>query len=492
MKPLPLRTSLTLVYTSLLALLVTGVAVGYHRLLIRQIERDATASLEELVRGLHGYVQFREGQPAFVYDTHDPDASAFIEEATRYYQVFDAATGRLLVQSRAFDAAGVDYTPAEVSVFREQRSVHDVQTDQGRVRISSTIIAPAPGQDYLLQVGLPLDRVDRSVAGLERQVWWGIALGLAASAVLGRWMAGRALAPLSRLAEAARPIDITTLDRRLPLRGTGDELDDVTLAFNHALARVERAVGDMRQFSAALAHELRTPLAVLRGETELALRTVQTPEQARLRLESQIEEFDRLNGLITQILTLARAESGQINLARDPIDLSALSHTIVEQMAPIGDARGISVTCRASSDLIVTGDAGWLQRLLLILLDNAIKFTPDNGQVTVDLSSEPGFARLTVTDTGVGMSAEVLPHVFERFYRADPARTRRIDGAGLGLALAKWIAEQHHATIAVSSRPDHGSHFTVRIPAAPTTRDTLPTIHGSREAAGPTPHISQT
>ena len=466
MKPLPLRTSLTLAYTGLLAVTVTAVAFGYHRLLIRQVDLDATAGVEELERGLHGYLQFKNGQPAFVFDQRDADAAAFIGEATSYYQVYDLSTGRLLAQSPSLGLAGVDYTPAEVFSFREPPAIRDVQTDRGRLRISSSVVNGPGGHEYLLQVGLALDRTDRSIASLERLLLWGIVAGLLLSALVGRWMAGRALAPLSRLAEATRPIDINTLSRRLPVRGAGDELDEVTHAFNLALDRVERAVGDMRQFSAALAHELRTPLSILRGETELALRQAPATDGERQRLENQLEEFDRLNALITQVLTLARAEAGQIALAHTSVDLSALATATVEQIEPVADVQGIALSCAASPPVLVTGDAGWLERLLLILLDNAIKFTPRGGQVHVELSGGEGVARLSVTDNGIGIPEEALARIFDPFFRGDPARSRATQGGGLGLALARWVATQHRGTIDVASRSGHGSRFTVSLPTS--------------------------
>ena len=467
MKPLRLRTSLTLVYTGLLAVLVTSVALGYHQLLVRQVDIDATTELDELVRGLLGYVQVYDGRLVLDYERSNPEAAAFVEDATRYYQVYDAASGQLIEQSPAFNAAGVDYTAGEVAQFRERRGMHDVQTDRGRIRIADTVVSTPSGAAFLVQVGLPLDRVDRAIAALERLLLWGIAASVGISAGVGRWMSGWALAPLSRLAQATRQIDIDNLSRRLPVRGAEDELDEVTLAFNQALHRVERAVNDMRQFSAALAHELRTPLAILRGETELALTRAQSPAEVRLRLETQLEEFDRLNALITQILTLARAEAGQIVVAMTPLDLAALSAAIVEQMDPVAEARGIALTyayAGSSGEVIVSGNAGWLERLLLILIDNALKFTPQGGRVTVRVFRADAVGNIAIEDTGIGIATEELPHVFEPFYRADPSRSRQTEGAGLGLALAKWIADRHHATIEVTSHPDEGSAFVLSIP----------------------------
>lgn len=463
MRSPPLRTSLTVVYTGLLAVLLTGVALVYHQLLVRQIERDATESLEEVARALHGYIRVGDRGPVVAYDDRDTDAAAFVDEATRYFQIFDRHTGRLLSQSRGFARAGVHYTPSEVAQFAERPGIHDVQAERGRMRISTTLVTPAPDASYVLQVGLPLEQADRSVEGLERVLAWGVALGLVGSALLGRWMAGRALAPLSRLAHATRTIEVRTLDRRLPVRGAHDELDEVADAFNHALDRLERSVTDMRQFSAALAHELRTPLAILRGEAELALSASTTHEEIRRALQTQLEEFDRLNGLITQVLTLARAESGQIPLAHDDIDLAALAREVVEQLEPVAAARGITLTCDAR-DAVVNGDPGWLRRLLLILLDNAIKFTDRDGAICVSVDATGDQAVLAVSDSGVGMDSDVLAHAFEPFYRGDVARTTH--GAGLGLALARWIAEQHGARLDAASGEANGTTFTLRLPLA--------------------------
>jgi heavy metal sensor kinase len=466
-KSLSLRTSLTLAYTAMLALLVSALGYGYHRLLVGQLDDESTAVLEDMTRGLHGYLRFSEGTPMFEYDPSDPEAVTFIEEATRYYQVYDANTGRLLAQSPALESLGLRYTPDEVSAFLQNPGIEDLQTDRGRLRLQSSLIAPAEGQRYLLQVGEPLDRFDRAITNFERLLVWRLIGGLIAAALIGYWMAGRALAPLSRLARATRAIDIRNLQERVAVRGTHDELDEVAHALNHALERVEHAMGEMRQFSAALAHELRTPLAILRGESELALTQALSPEELRQRLAVQLDEFDKLTRLINQILTLARAEAGEIALANAPVDFAVLTTSTVDQLEAVAEARGIRLSCDASRAVVVHGDAGWLERLLLILLDNAIKFTPPEGTVWVRVSEENGSARLDVRDSGPGIPSESLPHIFERFYRVDPARSRQTEGAGLGLALAKWIVEHHGGTIQVASSEGHGSTFTVWLPSGP-------------------------
>jgi heavy metal sensor kinase len=469
-KPLTLRTTLSLSYAAILALLLAALGFSYYRLLARQLELDAAADLDEVTSGLHGYLHFGSGMPSLVYDRNDPEEVAFIEKATRYYQIYDANSGLLLLQSPALEPLGLHYVPAEVQAFRAGPRVHEMRTDQGRLKISSSVVAPNPGEAYLLQVGVSLDRADRALERFQRLLLWSVPLGLVAVVGAGRWMVGRALAPLVRLAEATRTISVTNLHQRLPVRGAGDELDEVSLAFNDLLARQEQAIGEMRQFSAALAHELRTPLAVLRGETELALRHPGSLDEQRRRMSSQLEEFDKLARLINRLLTLARAEAGEIHIAHARVDLAEVATSIVEQMEPVAEARQITLSCEAAGAVIVVGDAGWLERLLLILLDNAIKFTPERGRVSLQVAQETGTARLEVHDSGPGISPDAMPHLFERFYRADPARSRESEGAGLGLALARWIADAHQASIEVSSQPGTGSTFTVRLPLAPPDR----------------------
>jgi heavy metal sensor kinase len=359
---------------------------------------------------------------------------------------------------------GLEFSPPEVRQLRDAHLTHDVHTDYGRLRLSNSVLT-ATGRSYLLQVGVSLEPMDRALERFLFLLLAGLPLGLVATFVIGRWMARFALTPLARLAASARAINIGDLGRRVPVRGARDELDDVATAFNDSLNHLEHAVGEMRQFSTALAHELRTPLTALRGEIEMSIQE-RGGDLERRRI-SQLEEIDRLKRLIDQILVLARAEAGDIPLTTGAVDLGALAASLVDQIEPVAQAKGIAMQCHHETDVIVQGDADWLKRLILNLLDNAIKFTPQGGQIVVDVTRSGGIARLAVRDTGVGIDPDVKPHIFERFFRADPARSRGIDGAGLGLSLAKWIVDRHHGRIDVESEPAHGSTFTAIIPIAP-------------------------
>ena len=462
--PLRFQTRLILFCTVTFALLLTVLSLASYRLLAQQLDLDVSADLAELTDGLHGYVRIEDGVPSVVFDEKDADQAAFVHAATRYYQIYDGKDGRLLVQSQGFEPLGLHLAPGQVQMLLEDHKPHDIQTAYGRFRISNSAIAPASGERYLLQVGASLDPMDAALKRYLDLLLLRTVPSLLLTLLAVWWMARKALTPLTTLAAEARRVKIGTLDRRLPTRGTHDQLDEVAMAFNETLAHLEEAVGEMRQFSSALAHELRTPLAVLRGEMELALLRSASEIEWRASAASQIEEIDKLTRMVNQLLTLARAESGEIPLARDAVDLGALAATVTEQLEPVAQAKDLDLRSVVHHPVTVTGDSGWLERLLLNLLDNAIKYTPSRGHIRVAVSRENDRARVDVSDTGPGIPADAVPHVFERFYRVDPARSSTVEGAGLGLSLAKWIVDRHQGQIDVQSEPGTGSTFTIWLP----------------------------
>ena len=459
-----LRARLAVFSALVCGLLLSVLSVVSYGVLGRLLDVDVTMRLMELTDGLHGYLRFEGEIPTVEHNSADGAQAAFVQEATRYLRIYDVEIGRLLFQSEGFAPMGLRLTSEQVRAYRTNLQPFDVSSSYGRVRISNSAIRDRRGREYLVQVGVSLNTMDNALARYRGLLLWLLPPALLVSALASWWLAGFALRPLTALAGAAREIDVRTLERRVPTRGVHDELDDVASAFNDSLSRLEHSVGEMRQFSAALAHELRTPLAALRGEIELALRRSGRDAEEQARLASQIEELDRLARLIDQILTLARAESGQIRLTFVPVDIGAMAASLVEQLEPVAQARTVDLRCECHGTVMVKGDAGWLQRLLLNLLDNAIKFTREGGHVVLRVSSDAGRASIEVKDTGIGMAPEVTPHVFERFFQADPARTSGDDGAGVGLSLVKWIVDQHDGTIAVDSRIGEGSTFTVRLP----------------------------
>ena len=467
MKRMALRTTLTLSYAAGLVVFLTALALACYHLFARQLDVDATTELTELTSGVHGYLRFHGGMPALEYDRNDPEEAAFIGEATRYYQVYEVGSGRLLAQSDGIAPLGLHYTPAEVRAFVQHPTSFDIQTDRHKIRLSNTIVTPARGETYLVQVGVPLDARDAAVRRLLVLLARSLPVGLIAVLGLGRWMAGRALAPIRNLAAGARTIGLDNLHRRLPERGAGDELDVLAQTFNEVVARLECVVADMRQFSAAMAHEIRTPLTALRADIERSMIGRLSPDEQRVAAASQLEEIDKLTRLLAQLLTLSRADAGELPVSRSVIDLRSLASAVVETLEPVAQAKGLSLRGELpDEDVRVVGDAGWIERLLLNLVDNAIKFTEPGGAIVVRVRQAGGAAMLTVRDSGIGIASEALPHIFERFYRADLSRSPATHGAGLGLSLVKWIADRHRATVDVASQPGRGSTFTITVPAS--------------------------
>jgi signal transduction histidine kinase len=237
-----------------------------------------------------------------------------------------------------------------------------------------------------------------------------------------------------------------------------------TEELNQALARLDSNLRQMRQFHADASHELRTPLTIMRGEVEVALRTSRTPEEYQRVLASVLEEMNRVSAIVEHLLLLARADSGQILIERAPVSIDALLEELHPQAVLLAGRKEITVTLEKEGPVMVLGDSDKLRQLFLNLIDNAIKYTPEGGQVRLRVRGDSGFAVVSVEDTGIGIAPEDVPHIFDRFFRADRARSREMGGTGLGLAICQWIIDGHHGWIDVQSTLGEGSCFTVYIP----------------------------
>jgi len=317
------------------------------------------------------------------------------------------------------------------------------------------------GNGYVVAMA-PLGPLDNSMAEY-RVVLTGVGLGGSLVAILGIWLvAGRALSPIARLTETARAIAASRdLSRRVTATGR-DELGLLATTFNEMLDSIETAYRLQQRFVADASHELRAPLTAILGNLDLLRRRRDIPEEERQEaLEEAQREAARLSRLVADLLALARADAGMPLVLR-PLDLDAV---VLEAFK---EARALSAehefVLEPFEPVRVAGDGDRLKQLLLILLDNAIKYTPSGGRITVGLRGDGDRAEITVRDTGVGIPPEDLPHVFERFYRADPARSRDPGGTGLGLPIARWIVEQHEGDITLESEPGRGTTVRVLLP----------------------------
>lgn len=290
---------------------------------------------------------------------------------------------------------------------------------------------------------------------------------VALSGVIGYALASRALRPLTAMIDEVEAItDGRTLHRRLPTPRDMDEVGRMATTLNAMLSRLEQSFAVLRRFTADASHELKTPLTVLRAGVERALTTAEIPPETLVVLEETLLEINRTTDLVEALLTLARADEGRAPLDREPLDLRAVLDDVTETAGILAERANVELeVTRPAGPVEIRGDRGRLRQLLLNLLENAFKYTARGGKVSLGLSDKGHHAELTVGDTGIGIAPGDLPHVFDRFWRADTARTRTVGGgSGLGLAISKWIVEAHGGTITVGSRPRRGTTFRIRLP----------------------------
>jgi len=297
--------------------------------------------------------------------------------------------------------------------------------------------------EMIFQVGLPA-----------------VALGLLG----GWWLTRRALAPVTKLTEAIKKIHERNLREPLSRTRNGDELDQLTKVFNDTLMRLDDSFNRIREFTLHASHELKTPLTVLRGETETALRDDSLSPAERERFVSLLDELRRLTLIVDGLTLLAKADAGQITLAFEPVRLDELVRDNFADAQILAEPQAIQVELTTCEEISVHGDRHRLRQLLLNLVDNAVKYNQPHGGVIMSLLKSGDMAQFTIVNTGAGILPEILPRVFDRFFRGDPAHSPTTDGCGLGLSIAKWIVSAHNGTIEIGSVPSKLTTVTVHLP----------------------------
>ena len=290
---------------------------------------------------------------------------------------------------------------------------------------------------------------------------------IAVALLVGYSITRRAFLPIEEIRQTAETIGADgDLSARISTERTQGEIRQLADTFNEMFERLETSFERERQFTSDASHELRTPVAVITAQAEYALLPDATPEEQKEGLEVVLEQAKKMSSLISQLLLLARADSGKQQLTMAPTDLSLLASMTAEQCQELAEQNGIRIDCEIAPDISVEGDQTSLMRVFLNLIENAIQYGRPGGFVQVALSAEAGFAVCRNTDAGIGIAPEHLSRIWQRFYRVDPSRNPSGSNTGLGLSLVKWIVEAHHGTITAESQADRGSCFTFRLPLA--------------------------
>jgi heavy metal sensor kinase len=453
-----IRVRLTLWYVALLAVILVAFSGLLYVNLARSLRGELDMTLSSEAARLIGSMDVENGAPQL------GDAPDNLRIGT-VAALYDRSGTRLL----AYDPR--QPLPALPDALSDGAQGHATFTtaalsDGTQWRVLTTPVTENGIPLGILQVGRPVAQVDVTLNQLALALVLTIPLTLLVASAGGLFLASRALNPIDRITRAAAGIGAEDLSRRLNFRGSRDEVGRLAATFDRMLDRLEAAFKRQRQFTADASHELRTPLTMLTSQIDVALERKRSPIEYEELLRSLREDSARMTQLVGELLTLARADAGQQLLSREDLDFSEVVRSVAESMRPLAARRGIELNEQLQPGVAISGDQTRLTQLAINLVENALRYTPPGGNVTVRVSADAGWAELRVGDTGVGIAPEHLPHVFERFYRADPSRARDEGGAGLGLAIVQWVTQAHGGQISVESELGRGTTFRVRLPLA--------------------------
>ncbi len=378
---------------------------------------------------------------------------------------------------RSFDPAAIPLMPDS---WPRAGAIRQTSTPPERTLMIRATPVSAPSGHYLVELGIsmgPIDAVQERLLSLLAIMLPVLALFASGGGYL---LVNRALRPVDRISRTAEQISMQDLQASLPVMPSGDALQRLSVSLNRMLERLRNSVQSSRRFLADASHEIRTPLTVIKGELQEIGRNAQMnlPE-VRERVGSVLEEVGRLEHLVTGLLVLSRLDAGEVRGTRADVDLTEMATTTVEHMRLMAEDRGIKLEFQFLPHVMVRGDQGQIKQILVNLLDNAIRYTPTDGTVVLRTAVHGDIAVLEVSDTGTGIPAAALPHVFDRFYRVDEARSRDEGGAGIGLSIVKSICLAHGAEIEVESSVGRGSCFRVRFPSGLRAADPAKALAGS-------------
>lgn len=326
------------------------------------------------------------------------------------------------------------------------------------------ITMPMIDSQQLIQIGIVVNNNSASKIFL-------LALtSLGCFAIIGSWFGGRfmakkALKPIDCMIKELQKIGTEQLEKRLTIHPAKDEINELSGVVNEMLSRLESSFNKIRQFTTDASHELRTPIAIMKAGIEVALSKERDIHGYQQVLANTLEDLRRLSKIIENLFILAKADAGRYEINKRRMNLNPIITDIAEQLKLIAEPKNISVWIETAEDTFVEGDEVLIRMLLLNLVDNAMKYTPQNGTIKLSIGKDNGWVKIIVEDNGIGISKEDIPHIFNRFYRASKVRTSNYDGGGLGLSICQWIIKSHHGSITVRSELHKGSAFTVALPA---------------------------
>jgi heavy metal sensor kinase len=401
-----------------------------------------------------------------------------VEAVKRFAALESQASGEKKIFYRLFYPTGISFSSSNMSYWQDigVTRVNIEQALQGTSQIYETLTIPNRaeqvrilysniGSGVILQLGQSLENVASFVEAFRKIVIATLALLVVLSTGFGWFLARRAVSGVQAVTRTARSISAGSLEERVPVNTRGDEIDQLATTFNAMLDRIQDLVEGIREISDNVAHDLKSPITRIRGSAEIALTTDNSLQDFEQMAASNIEDCDRLLDMINTMLMISQTEAGVGDIEQTDVDMVQIVKDACNLFQPMADDKRVKLECNEIESIFLKGDMPLLQRMVANLMDNAIKYTSADGsvRVTVQTNADQEIV-IAIVDTGVGVSEENLPHIFERFFRCDPSRSTT--GAGLGLSLAKAIAEAHKGKINVQSAAGQGSTFQVFLPLA--------------------------
>lgn len=451
-----IRARLTLGYVGFLALVLVGFSAFVYLNLSSGLRAEVDHSLATAASTLIAEVEIEDGRPKL--DDGLEHLSAGMAVA-----LYDAG-GEHLIANDARQPLPTLVEPLARAAGGQQASSTIRLADGTDWRVLSLPVVENGRSVAVLQVARSMRDIQLATSQLVVLLAVAIPVTLLLAVAGGLFLAGRALNPVDRITRAVDRMGAEDLSRRLNLPASPDELGRLAATFDRLLDRIDRAFQRQRQFAADASHELRTPLAILKSQVDVAFERPRSATEYRTVLASVREDAVRMSRLLGELLTLARADAGHERRVMEPIALDDLIEDVVGAMLPLAASRGVTLKTEAAGPVVVDGDQTRLTQLVVNLINNSLTYTPSGGTVVAAVKRDGARAALQIADTGVGIAVEHLPHLFERFYRVDMARSRDEGGSGLGLAISQWIVRAHGGDIAVQSRLGEGTTFTVSLP----------------------------
>ncbi|MEK6599028.1 MAG: ATP-binding protein [Deltaproteobacteria bacterium] len=470
---LPIRAKLTIWYTTLLA----ASLITFGSILYVALSRNIISSIDARLFSMADMVSRAVFRPGTVNLPQNFDI--FLEHffgiktSGNFIQLMDEY-GKIVFTSSTL---GKNHLPLSAQTYHHSiagNATYETVKNIGQypVRIVTFPLMENGQLISILQVGAPLQESTTALNALFYILIFGIPLAVILASGVGWFLAKKALSPVDMVTGLARKIEAGSLNERLDVSGPKDELGRLAKTFNDMIARLELSFKQMKQFTADASHELKTPLTVLKGEMEIALKTEKTVEGFKEVIKSSLEEIDRMSAIVKSLLNLAKLDS-RVRLPKDNIKLDGIVEERFNQTMPLAKDKGIDMVMAKKESVIIMGDKLGIGQLLFNLIYNAIKYTSKDGRIEISLEQSDNWAIIKVIDTGIGIAEEDLPHIFDRFYRVDKARTTGAGGVGLGLSICKEIAEAHGGKIEVESEAGKGSVFKVYLPLKDRTAEIL-------------------